>query len=107
MSTLGRFALRFYVPQFGAIVLLLLVILSLKLVADESLLKLEAGLQIGVLGVKVPLATWPAEKGTHTFSALFVSRASPAVRGCPCIRRRGYPVSSARNPELRTLNFEP
>lgn len=80
MSTLGRFALRFYVPLFGAIVLLLLVILSPKLVPDESLLKLEAGLQIGVLGVKVPLATWPAEKGTHTFSALFVSCASPAVR---------------------------
>lgn len=58
MIAFRRFALRFYAPLFAAIVLFLVVILSPKLVPDESLLKLEAGVQIGILGIKVPLAPW-------------------------------------------------
>jgi len=58
MNNSARFTLRFYAPLAVAVLLLLLMIFSPKLILNESQVKLEAGFQIGVLGIKVPLATW-------------------------------------------------
>ena len=57
MNTAGRFALRFYLPLAFALFLVLLFIFSPKIIPDGSQVKLEAGFQIGIFGIKVPLAT--------------------------------------------------
>ncbi len=54
MSPSARFALRFYAPLAIATFLLLMMIFSPKIIPDKSLVNVEAGFQIGLLGIKVP-----------------------------------------------------
>lgn len=55
---MGRFLLRFYGPLLLGVVILALLGLSPQFVVSGPRVELEVGLLIGVLGVKIPLATW-------------------------------------------------
>jgi hypothetical protein len=53
-----RFILRFYAPMLLGVIVLAIAIFSPQIIPAGPRVELEVGLMVGVLGLKVPLATW-------------------------------------------------
>lgn len=52
------FLVRFYLPLLLALIIVLLTVFTPKLIPVQPIATLEAELKIGLLGLKIPLATW-------------------------------------------------
>lgn len=55
---MARFIVRFYAPLLAGLLVLAVVAFTPNLVPTGPRVELEVGLMVGVLGLKVPLATW-------------------------------------------------